>query len=71
MKGPLDTRLGLVVLVLLLIVDISSTSYITLTRDGYQNVVVNIQENAGLSGCQQAIDDVKVTFELITFFNVL
>ena len=42
--------------------DLTSTSYVTLTRDNYQNVVVSIEENSGFSNCQEGLNTVKVNF---------
>lgn len=67
---PLRARFNLVVtLVLIVIVDLSATSYITLTKNGYQNVVINIQESTGFSNCQQAIEDIKVILQSQTFIS--
>lgn len=70
-KRKPNTGLGLAILTLALILaisDVTSTSYVTLTRDGYQNVVVSIEENSGFSNCQEGLDNVKVNFycQLIT-----
>lgn len=51
-------------LILLIIADLSTTSYISLTKDGYQNVVVSIEEDSDFSGCQDAIEKVKVSLFL-------
>ena len=70
-KRKSNTGLSSVILTLALILatfDLTSTTYITLTRDGYQNVVVSIEENSGFSNCQEGLDSVKVNFhcQLIT-----
>lgn len=39
---------------------LTSTSHITLTTDGYQNVVVAIDENSGFTSCQQDLENIKV-----------
>jgi calcium-activated chloride channel regulator 4 len=59
-----NTGLGLLVILALALVlpatsDVTS-SYVTLTRDGYQNVVVSIEENSGFASCQEGLDTVKV-----------
>ncbi|KAK4030097.1 hypothetical protein OUZ56_023054 [Daphnia magna] len=38
---------------------LTSTSHITLTTDGYQNVVVAIDENSGFTSCQQDLENIK------------
>ncbi|XP_046463206.1 calcium-activated chloride channel regulator 4A-like [Daphnia pulex] len=52
----------LVILALALVLPATSdvtSSYVTLTRDGYQNVVVSIEENSGFASCQEGLDTVK------------
>ena len=48
------------ILLLILAVDLSTTSYISLTRDGYQNVVVTIEDDSGFDNCVDGIHKVKV-----------
>ncbi|XP_057365303.1 calcium-activated chloride channel regulator 1-like isoform X2 [Daphnia carinata] len=38
---------------------LTSTSHITLTTDGYQNVVVAIDENSGFTSCQEDLENIK------------
>ena len=62
-KRKPNTGLGNVIFTLALILaksDLTSTSYVTLTRTGYQNVVVSIEENSGFSNCKEGLDSVKV-----------
>lgn len=48
-------------LVLLSTINLSSASFTTLTKDGYQNVVIIIQEDSTYnSNCQETLDNVKV-----------
>jgi hypothetical protein len=66
-ERKLNTGSGFLVLALALILPATSdvtSSYVTLTRDGYQNVVVSIEENSGFSDCQEGLEAVKVkTFD--------
>ena len=48
------------ILLLILAADLSKTSYISLTRDGYQNVVVTIEDDYGFYNYVEGIDQVKV-----------
>ena len=48
------------ILLLILAADLSNTSYISLTRDGYQNVVVTIKDDYGFYKYVEGIDQVKV-----------
>ena len=48
------------ILLLILAADLSNTSYISLTRDGYQNVVVTIKDDYGFYNYVEGIDQVKV-----------
>ena len=48
------------ILLLILAADLSNTSYISLTRDGYQNVVVTIEDDYGFYNYVEGIDQVKV-----------
>ncbi|KAI9559851.1 hypothetical protein GHT06_013858 [Daphnia sinensis] len=42
-----------------------STSHVTLTTDGYQNVVVAIDENSGFANCQQDLEKIKLRLYII------
>ena len=41
---------------------LSSASYVHLTQDGYENVVVNIAESVALVDCHEALQNVQVSF---------
>ena len=66
-ERKLNTGLAFLVLALALILPATSdvtSSYVTLTRDGYQNVVVSIEENSGFPNCQEGLDAVKVKIKI-------
>lgn len=57
---PKSAYVFVTVFFILITSSLTSTSHVTLTTDGYQNVVVSIEEDSGFISCQEDLENIKV-----------